>query len=47
MSVTRVENRNSWNVMQKLGMTLERTTVHPEYHFDVVVYELFKGVSSP
>jgi RimJ/RimL family protein N-acetyltransferase len=42
VSVTRVENRNSWNVMQKLGMTLERTTVHPEHQFDVVVYELVK-----
>ena len=28
-SITRPENRNSWNVMQKLGMTLERTTTHP------------------
>jgi RimJ/RimL family protein N-acetyltransferase len=40
VSITRVENRNSWNVMQKLGMTLERTTAHPEYRFDVVVYEI-------
>ena len=40
MSVTRPENRSSWNVMQKLGMTLERTTTHPEHGFDVVVYEL-------
>ncbi len=41
MSVTRPENRSSWNVMQKLGMTMERTTIHPEHQFDVVVYELF------
>ena len=40
VSITRPENRNSWNVMQKLGMTLERTTTHPEYNFDVVVYEI-------
>jgi RimJ/RimL family protein N-acetyltransferase len=40
VSITRTENRNSWNVMQKLGMTLERTTTHPEYNFDVVVYEI-------
>ncbi len=41
VSVTRPENRNSWNVMEKLGMKLERTTTHPEHQFDVVVYELF------
>jgi RimJ/RimL family protein N-acetyltransferase len=40
VSITRPENRNSWNVMEKLGMTLERTTNHPEYGFPVVVYEL-------
>ena len=40
VSVTRPENRSSWNVMQKLGMTLERTTTHPEHGFDVVVYEM-------
>jgi RimJ/RimL family protein N-acetyltransferase len=40
VSVTRPENRASWNVMQKIGMTKERTTVHPEHGFDVVVYEL-------
>lgn len=39
VSVTRPENRSSWNVMQKLGMTVERTTIHPEHGFDVVVYE--------
>jgi len=40
VSITLPENRGSWNVMQKLGMTLERTTVHPERQRDVVVYEL-------
>ena len=40
VSVTRPENRRSRNVMQKLGMTQERTTVHPEHGFDVVVYEM-------
>jgi RimJ/RimL family protein N-acetyltransferase len=40
VSITRPENRNSWNVMQKLGMTLERKTTHPEHRFDVVVYEM-------
>ncbi len=40
VSITVPENRDSWNVMQKLGMTLERTTVHPERGVDVVVYEL-------
>jgi RimJ/RimL family protein N-acetyltransferase len=40
VSITRPENRGSWNVMQKLGMSLERTTVHPEHQFDVVVYEI-------
>jgi RimJ/RimL family protein N-acetyltransferase len=40
VSITRPENRSSWNVMQKLGMTLERTTTHPKHRFDVVVYEV-------
>jgi RimJ/RimL family protein N-acetyltransferase len=40
VSITRPPNRSSWNVMQKIGMTLERTTVHPEHGFEVVVYEL-------
>jgi RimJ/RimL family protein N-acetyltransferase len=40
ISITLPENRSSWNVMQKIGMTLERTTVHPERGVDVVVYEL-------
>jgi RimJ/RimL family protein N-acetyltransferase len=40
VSITLPENRSSWNVMEKLGMTLERTTVHPERQVDVVVYEL-------
>jgi RimJ/RimL family protein N-acetyltransferase len=40
VSIARPENHRSTNVMQKLGMTLERTTIHPEYRFEVVVYEL-------
>lgn len=40
VSVTRPENRSSWKVMEKLGMTLERTTVHPKHGYAVVVYEL-------
>ena len=40
VSITMPENRRSWNVMLKLGMTLERTTLHPERQEDVVVYEL-------
>jgi RimJ/RimL family protein N-acetyltransferase len=40
ISITLPENRSSWNVMQKLGMTLERTTVHPARGVDIVVYEL-------
>jgi RimJ/RimL family protein N-acetyltransferase len=40
VSIARPENHRSTNVMQKLGMTLERTSTHPEYRFEVVVYEL-------
>jgi RimJ/RimL family protein N-acetyltransferase len=40
VSITLPENRDSWNVMQKLGMTLERTTMHPDRQVDVVVYAL-------
>ncbi len=40
VSITLPENQPSWNVMQKLGMTLERTTIHPERGFDVVVYSM-------
>lgn len=41
VSIARPENVASTNVMRKLGMTLERTTVHPALGGDVVVYELF------
>lgn len=44
VSIARPENRASTNVMQKLGMTLERTTVHPALGGDVVVYELHRPV---
>lgn len=40
VSIARPENRASTNVMHKIGMTLERTTVHPAMGGDVVVYEL-------
>lgn len=40
ISITLPENRGSWNVMQKLGMTVERTAIHPERQVDVVVYEM-------
>jgi RimJ/RimL family protein N-acetyltransferase len=40
VSVAKPENRRSWNVMEKLGMKLERRTVHPAHHFDVVVYAI-------
>jgi RimJ/RimL family protein N-acetyltransferase len=40
VSVTRPPNRGSWNIMEKLGMTLERTTTHPAHGFEVIVYEL-------
>ncbi|MGZ4756191.1 MAG: GNAT family N-acetyltransferase [Acidimicrobiia bacterium] len=40
VSITIPENRSSWNVMEKLGMTLERTAKHPKRGIDVLVYEL-------
>jgi len=40
VSVTRRPNRGSWNIMEKLGMTLERTTIHPAHGYEVIVYEL-------
>jgi RimJ/RimL family protein N-acetyltransferase len=40
VSIARVENQRSWHVMEKLGMTRDRVTMHPEYRFDVVVYRL-------
>jgi RimJ/RimL family protein N-acetyltransferase len=40
VSIAQPSNARSTNVMQKLGMRLERTTIHPEYRFEVVVYEL-------
>jgi RimJ/RimL family protein N-acetyltransferase len=40
VSIARVENQRSWRVMEKLGMTRDRITIHPEYQFEVVVYEL-------
>ena len=40
VSITQLPNRASRRVMEKLGMTPERTTVHSEHGHDVVVYEL-------
>jgi RimJ/RimL family protein N-acetyltransferase len=40
VSITQLPNRASRRVMEKLGMTPERTTVHPEHGHDVIVYEL-------
>lgn len=43
VSIARPENVASTNVMRKLGMTLERTAVHPTLGVDVVVYELTRA----
>lgn len=40
VSITVVENRRSRNVMEKLGMSLERRTVHAERGTDLIVYGL-------
>jgi RimJ/RimL family protein N-acetyltransferase len=40
VSITRIENRRSWHVMEKLGFTLERRTVHAERGTDLIVYGL-------
>src|SRR6476646_9644192 len=40
VSIAHADNHASTGVMQKLGMTLERATVHPHHHMPVVVYEL-------
>ncbi len=46
VSVARPENAASTGVMRKLGMTLERATVHPVHDVAVVVYELPKSAST-
>src|SRR6478609_2168323 len=46
VSVARHENLASTGVMRKLGMTLERATVHPVHGVAVVVYELPKSAST-
>ncbi len=38
VSITVEENRRSWHVMEKLGFTLERRTVHAERGIDLLVY---------
>jgi RimJ/RimL family protein N-acetyltransferase len=40
VSIARPENHRSTNIMEKLGMRMERTTTHPEHRYAVVVYEL-------
>ena len=40
ISITRIENRRSWHVMEKLGMTFERNAVHAEHGTDLIVYGL-------
>ncbi|MEV6393856.1 GNAT family N-acetyltransferase [Streptomyces sp. NPDC051907] len=40
ISICRVGNEASENVIRKLGMTLERETAHPEYGFPLRVYEI-------
>lgn len=47
VSVTRPPNRGSWNIMGKLGMTLERTTTHPAHGYEVIVYELVAPAVAP
>ena len=43
ISITRIENRRSWHVMEKLGLTLERHAVHPERGTELIVY----GMDAP
>jgi RimJ/RimL family protein N-acetyltransferase len=38
VSITIVENRRSWRVMEKLGLTFERNAVHAERGIDLIVY---------
>jgi RimJ/RimL family protein N-acetyltransferase len=40
VSIAHPENHASTGVMRKLGMTLERATIHPQHGVPVVVYEL-------
>jgi RimJ/RimL family protein N-acetyltransferase len=40
VSIAHPENHASTGVMRKLGMTLERATIHPQHRMPVVVYEL-------
>jgi RimJ/RimL family protein N-acetyltransferase len=47
VSIARPRNRASTNIMSKLGMTLERTTVHPTLGGAVVVYDLDRPDDAP
>jgi RimJ/RimL family protein N-acetyltransferase len=40
VSVAHAENHSSTGVMRKIGMRLERATVHPHYGVTLLVYEL-------
>jgi RimJ/RimL family protein N-acetyltransferase len=44
VSIAHPDNGASTRVMRKLGMALERTTVHPHHRVPVVVYELVRAV---
>ncbi len=46
VSVAHAANDASTGVMRKLGMTLERSTIHPTHGATVVVYELARSAST-
>lgn len=46
VSIAQPDNRASTAVMRKLGMTLERATIHPQHGVPVVVYELARSAST-
>ena len=43
VSITRIENRRSWHLMEKLGMAFERDAVHAERGTQLIVY----GMDAP
>jgi RimJ/RimL family protein N-acetyltransferase len=46
VSVAQAGNHASTRVMHKIGMTLERATVHPQRREPLVVYERFRSAST-
>jgi RimJ/RimL family protein N-acetyltransferase len=42
VSIAHADNRASTNIMRKLGMQLERATVHPAHGVPVLVHELYR-----